>query len=129
MKLNLFFLLTKRSQSQECRELQDRLYRGKDSQQCVTALGGTPDFPFNFINVNPAPVRASKKAVSRGNGYSSQKNTQNSYNNVQSSIDTQKQQHYSQQTSYEHSSASNMQHSHGHKAITQVRFAQIILRF
>jgi len=41
-----------RSNSQECKELSDRLYRSKFSQECVRALGSTPDFPFDYKNVN-----------------------------------------------------------------------------
>lgn len=45
-----------KSNSQECKELQDRLYRSKDSQLCIQALGKTPDFPFHYVNIGVAPV-------------------------------------------------------------------------
>jgi protein transport protein SEC31 len=44
-----------KSQSQECRELSDRLYRSKDSQLCTQAFGYAPEFPYNYINVGIAP--------------------------------------------------------------------------
>jgi len=44
------------SNLQECKELQDRLYRSKDSGMCVQAFGKTPDFPYNYVNVGVAPV-------------------------------------------------------------------------
>ena len=52
-----------RSQKQACKELQDRLYRSKDSQQCVKVLPGTPEFPYQFINVKAAPVRPKARKV------------------------------------------------------------------
>jgi protein transport protein SEC31 len=45
-----------KSDSQDCKELMDRLYRSKDSQLCVQAMGVTPDFPFDYINVGVSPV-------------------------------------------------------------------------
>ena len=33
-------------------ELKDRLYRSRDSPQCLAAMGGRPpDFPFDMLNV------------------------------------------------------------------------------
>jgi protein transport protein SEC31 len=56
-----------KSQSQECRELSDRLYRSKDSQLCTQALGYAPEFPYSYINVGIAPkpkLTTSNTAVS-----------------------------------------------------------------
>lgn len=44
-----------KSDSQDCKELMDRLYRCKDSQICVQAMGVTPDFPFEYMNVGVSP--------------------------------------------------------------------------
>lgn len=49
------------SMLQECKELQDRLYRSKDSQACTQALGKTPDFPYNYVNVGVAPAATAAK--------------------------------------------------------------------
>jgi len=63
-----------KSNSQECKELSDRLYRSKQSQECVHALGSTPDFPFNFINIGVAPklsasaMKNNSQHASRGTG-------------------------------------------------------------
>jgi len=45
-----------KSNSQECKELKDRLYRSKDSQICHQLMGATPDFPYQYVNVGVAPV-------------------------------------------------------------------------
>lgn len=38
-------------------ELKDRLYRSRESPQCLAAMGGRPpDFPFDMLNVNKAPA-------------------------------------------------------------------------
>lgn len=44
-----------RSDSQECKELSDRLYRSKDSQICTQALGFIPEFPYQYTIVGVAP--------------------------------------------------------------------------
>jgi protein transport protein SEC31 len=44
-----------RSDSQECKELRDRLYRSKDSHFCALAFGAPPEFPFDFCNVGVTP--------------------------------------------------------------------------
>ena len=44
--------------SQESKELRDRLYRGKDSEVCLRALGSAPEFPFEFVNVGIAPKKS-----------------------------------------------------------------------
>jgi len=44
-----------RSNSQQCKELSDLLYRSKFSQECLQALGKPPDYPFNYCNVGVAP--------------------------------------------------------------------------
>mmetsp|Transcript_16536 Transcript_16536/g.24739 ORF Transcript_16536/g.24739 Transcript_16536/m.24739 type:complete len:1087 (-) Transcript_16536:105-3365(-) len=80
-----------RSQKQECKELQDRLYRSKDSQLCIVALGATPEFPYHYVNVNaaPAPSRYNDKTSSNGgarkeirNGSSSHNPTKHSYHSA-----------------------------------------------
>jgi len=55
-----------RSDSQDCRELKDRLYRSKESQNCTHVLGAAPDFPFPFKNVGVAPSPLSGETRQRG---------------------------------------------------------------
>ena len=45
-----------RSNSQECKELKDRLYRSKDSQICLQLMGATPDFPYQYVNIGVSPI-------------------------------------------------------------------------
>jgi len=40
-----------RSNSQECKELRDLLYRSKYSQSCLAAFGSAPEFPYQFVNI------------------------------------------------------------------------------
>ena len=50
-----------RSESQDCKELKDRLYRSKDSQICLQIMGSTPEFPYQYVNVGVAPAASSNK--------------------------------------------------------------------
>ena len=55
-----------KSNSQQCRELQDRLYRSKESGYCLQAMGGVaPDFPYSMLNlgVSPGPTIQAKPQV------------------------------------------------------------------
>ena len=45
-----------RSNNQECKQLQDRLYRCKDSNVCLQGLGAIPEFPYEYVNVGVAPA-------------------------------------------------------------------------
>ena len=55
-----------RSNSEQCMELRDRLYRSKDSGYCLQAMGNVaPDFPYSMINVgvSPGPTILAKPQV------------------------------------------------------------------
>jgi protein transport protein SEC31 len=65
--------------SQESKVLRDRLYRGKDSEACLRALGSPPEFPFEFVNVGVAP----KKSQSNGTSHSNGSSNYNVHNNSQ----------------------------------------------
>ena len=55
-----------RSNSQQCTELRDRLYRSKDSAYCLQAMGNVaPDFPYSMINlgVSPGPTIVAQPIV------------------------------------------------------------------
>ena len=55
-----------RSNSQQCMELRDRLYRSKDSGYCLQAMGNVaPDFPYSMVNVgvSPGPTILAKPQV------------------------------------------------------------------
>jgi protein transport protein SEC31 len=54
-----------KSDSQECKELKDRLYRSKDSQMCLQLLGSAPDFPYQYVNVGVAPAASSNNQQTR----------------------------------------------------------------
>jgi len=54
-----------KSDSQECKELKDRLYRSKDSQICLQLLGSAPDFPYQYVNVGVAPAASSNNQQTR----------------------------------------------------------------
>lgn len=98
--------LSQRSKTQKCNELRDRLYRSKDSQYCVQALGGTPEFPFQFMNVNPAPIRRIKRVTNETK--SSQRNRYASRTTTQ----TQNQQTPARQGNQVYSNGTSVQRSH-----------------
>jgi len=55
-----------RSNSQQCTELRDRLYRSKDSAYCLQSMGNVaPDFPYSMINlgVSPGPTIVAQPIV------------------------------------------------------------------
>jgi protein transport protein SEC31 len=102
-----------KSQSQECRELSDRLYRSKDSQLCTQALGYAPEFPYNYTNVGVAPKPKSTtsnaavssstqrsmgpSAYSRAQAQTTLQSSQINTGQSQQYMTTQQQQNYGQQ--------------------------------
>jgi len=135
-----------KSDSQDCKELMDRLYRCKDSQLCVQAMGLTPDFPFEYINVGVAPVSSvaapnqavhtskgtmqqstfpeassklpSKSKMGTRNGYSS---SNNGYSNGAGF----QQQQYTQPTTQQQSfSSQQQQYSQQQQQYTQQQYTQ-----
>lgn len=132
-----------RSNNQECKELQDRLYRCKESPQCIVALGTTPEFPYKFINVSPAPapsvIRGASqvKKTNHGNRYSSVNKTNTSYRQNNSTDNTIEQQSYGQNANNRYSSSAQnsqkgysvstqSQRLHTQDDTNQVRFVQDI---
>mmetsp|Transcript_20539 Transcript_20539/g.30431 ORF Transcript_20539/g.30431 Transcript_20539/m.30431 type:complete len:949 (-) Transcript_20539:2897-5743(-) len=49
-----------RGSDEESRILRDRLYRSKDSQYCLAAMGAAPDFPYSMVQVNRGPARSAR---------------------------------------------------------------------
>lgn len=67
-------------------ELKDRLYRSRESPNCLAAMGNVPpDFPYSMVNVNKAPANAQPKQQ----GYGQQQQQRSAYGH-----------HQQQQTSY-----------------------------
>lgn len=77
-----------RSNSQECKELRDRLYRSKDSHLCALAFGSPPEFPFHFCNVGVTPSSSTVPQVYTNTiTYSTQDNNKlDVTNNIQQCI-------------------------------------------
>lgn len=91
-------------------------------------MGGTPDFPFQFIEVRAASVRPVDRGMQRGNknsqrnGYSSQKISQKSVaqNNPGMASTGAMQQPYRQEANHESTSSSTIQQSHGYDSVCQL---------
>lgn len=62
-----FYARLARSNSQKCKELSDLLYRSKSSQECLHALGATPEYPFNYCNIGVAPAAPKPNPISNTN--------------------------------------------------------------
>lgn len=94
--------------------MKDRLYRSKDSQQCLNALRGTPDFPFEFVNVTAAPVRRAVSKTTAQNRLTSNKHSTKSNVQYQQTNGQQANLGHGQQTGYVHTTPNTgMQQSYG----------------
>lgn len=52
-----------RGASTESKILRDRLYRSRESPNCLAALGSAPEFPFSLVQVNTSQVSAAPQAT------------------------------------------------------------------
>ncbi len=81
--------------TQECKELCDRLYRSKDSAYCLMSLGGAvPAFPFEYRAIGVAP--AVQPTYGQQQEYNNS-NSQSTYGQQQQQQQQQTQSQYGQQ--------------------------------